>query len=105
MHHHFLPSCPSCPKCGADLDGATAADGSRDKPEPGSLSVCIYCEALLHYDDNLRLAELTPDEFSALPEESQREITHVLLVLVLKQMRRAAAAQGKPVKFKRKRQH
>jgi hypothetical protein len=33
----------SCERCGADLDDATAADGSDDTPGPGDVSACLYC--------------------------------------------------------------
>ncbi len=39
----------ACPKCNAKLDGATHVYGEGG-PEPGDLSVCMYCSAALVFD-------------------------------------------------------
>jgi hypothetical protein len=47
-----------CPKCGKQIDGATGLSDEKysepPQPKPGDLSVCMYCGALLRYDEKLR---------------------------------------------------
>ncbi len=69
---------PTCPKCGALLDGATYVGEEQRIPNPGDLSVCIYCGTVTQFAENadgeLILEELSAEEFSNLPIEVQNKM-------------------------------
>lgn len=44
-----------CPNCGYGMDAATAAFEDV-RPEPGDLSVCIKCAALLEFTHDMKFA-------------------------------------------------
>lgn len=50
-----------CCECGAKLDGA-AGEGDIT-PDPGDMSVCIYCGSLNVFSDNLTLRKPTVEEY------------------------------------------
>ena len=55
----------ACINCGAALTAATAVEGVGDEerlPEPGDLTVCMYCKHLMMFADDLTLRNLTDDE-------------------------------------------
>jgi hypothetical protein len=52
----------ACLGCGKRIDGATHVGEKDSFPDPGSITVCIYCGHLQAYDDDLMLRELTSDE-------------------------------------------
>jgi transcription elongation factor Elf1 len=58
---HRLPRQPTCPSCGKLLDGA-AGVATDARPEPGDVSVCVYCGHLMAFADDLTLRELTAAE-------------------------------------------
>jgi hypothetical protein len=60
-----MPSSP-CLHCGRILDGATNAPDQTGAPEPGALSVCVYCSAVTIFGDDLRLRPLTEGEVEEL---------------------------------------
>lgn len=63
----ILQAAPHCPVCSAQLDGWTAA-GHDSAPEPGCITVCIYCATVLRFGDGLLVLEqATDDELAALP--------------------------------------
>lgn len=49
-------------ECGKELSAAADPDDRAPPPEPGNLSVCLYCGRLKTFGDDLRLRELTPAE-------------------------------------------
>jgi hypothetical protein len=50
-----------CPSCGATLD--TSEHPLEDiSPEPGNLSLCVYCGAWLVFAEGLVLRRATPEE-------------------------------------------
>jgi len=62
----------ACPKCFKKLDAATCVEKDRLpgwRPEPGDLSVCLYCGAFLMYDKAMRLQILPGSEVVKLPRE------------------------------------
>jgi hypothetical protein len=61
-----------CGHCGKDLDSASG-DGGH-KPNPGDVSVCVYCCGINEFDAELRLVKLTDEQIDALPSESASEI-------------------------------
>lgn len=58
---HRLPD--SWCTCGHKLSGARGIDWDN-MPEPGNLSVCMYCGVLRMYAEDLSLRELTREELS-----------------------------------------
>jgi len=60
----------SCPGCGAKLNASTPALSNPDprEPEPGDLTVCYECEAVLTYLSD-GVAKLTPLELEGLPAD------------------------------------
>lgn len=69
----------TCPKCGKKLDGATSGDNPDEEimPQKYDLSICLYCVAVLQYEEDLSLRELSDDELGKLPSEAFAEIMMV----------------------------
>lgn len=69
MSAHRVPGNPTCPACGATLDGASDAGPSDAQPERGDASVCVYCMAIVVFDDDpdggMRLRNPTDSELLA----------------------------------------
>jgi hypothetical protein len=55
--------CPNT-KCGRKLDGATDPISPTNTPTPGDVSICIYCESFITYDETMTLQLLNPDKES-----------------------------------------
>lgn len=66
-----------CPRCKQKLDAATSSTG-YDIPKPGDLSVCLGCQAVLQWDDSMKL-QLA--DLSKIPLENLREIARVILAI------------------------
>jgi hypothetical protein len=75
---HTMPETP-CPACGAVFD---AASGDDCRPEPGALSICIRCAAMLQFTSTLGLVELTAAEFLELPDDVQSELRQISAAVV-----------------------
>ena len=43
-----------CPKCDKILDGWTQTEPDTH-PEPGDVTICVYCSAVLQYTDDMLL--------------------------------------------------
>lgn len=63
-----------CPVCGKNLDAATSIEKEEAVPGPGDLSICLYCATVSRFDDNLKLEQITNEEFAELPEELKTSI-------------------------------
>lgn len=55
---HKLNTQPNCLSCGKLLDGAMATDDQGGTPEPGAITVCIYCGHLMAFTRDMMLREL-----------------------------------------------
>lgn len=55
-----LPEC-RCLSCGTTCNAATSTDGDHD-PEPGGITVCLYCGHVMAFDDGMTMRELTDEE-------------------------------------------
>jgi hypothetical protein len=76
----------ACPRCGKMLD---ANDGELGRvPKPGALTVCVSCAAVSVFSDEMRLLAVTPDEFDALPTETQDEIGSIQTLIILARTKR-----------------
>jgi hypothetical protein len=51
-----------CTGCGKRVDGATPIDDETATPDPGDVTVCIYCGHVMAYTDDLQLRDLTDAE-------------------------------------------
>ncbi len=51
-----------CPACHHKLDGAARVDGDGNTPQPGDVTVCLYCGHICAYGDDLQLRELNDKE-------------------------------------------
>ncbi len=63
-----------CPNCGRDVDSATNVDDDDLHPTPGDVSCCIGCAAVLTYQDDMTMRQLTPEEFLALPADVRTQL-------------------------------
>jgi len=53
-----------CPICKSSLEAATSL--KNEIPDPGDISVCLYCGNILKFNDDLELVSLSNDEMQAL---------------------------------------
>lgn len=68
-----------CPECGSKIDGSTpCGDDSELHPEPGDISMCLYCGVWLLFDAHL-LPTIRATELDArmAPIELQREAERI----------------------------
>ena len=64
----------ACPHCGKVLDCASCLDEPEAKPKKGDLSVCVGCNSILAFEDDLSLRSFSHDELNSLPDEHKRVI-------------------------------
>lgn len=79
-----------CPVCLRPFDAATNITGDA-KPQPGDLTICLYCTTVLEFDAEMRPQELSPARRAAVPMEQWRVIERMRLVIA---MERAAKARA-----------
>jgi hypothetical protein len=60
LQPHILPI-DHCPWCGAESDRAGNVNDAGS-PEPGDVSICLWCTLPLQFDENMRLAKITDSE-------------------------------------------
>lgn len=58
-----------CPNCKVVLDAATSVTSAEAKPNEGSISICMYCAAILRFDRQLDHVLLSVDELRELLQE------------------------------------
>jgi hypothetical protein len=58
----------TCTGCGHALT-ASSGVGNDDVPDPGSVSICVYCGKMTVFDENLMLREPTEAERKEILEE------------------------------------
>ena len=73
--------------CGAVLDCASGLQHG-EVPEPGAISLCFCCGALLTFREDLTQRELTEDEIVALPAQVLQLLARAEEVRRLAQARR-----------------
>ena len=56
----------NCPTCGHVIDAASDPTGEAT-PEPGDFTVCLYCQDLFKFGENLRLEPLQESDIAKLP--------------------------------------
>ena len=93
--HHTKPCL--CPNCGNFLDAATQIGGDA-KPDPGDISVCIECAAILQFGDDLALTIFPEDELKTLPKNIQAMLIQaVCAVGMTNELKKSAPQAGKPL--------
>ncbi len=60
-----LPSA-TCPSCGKKLDAATTFDEDVE-PSPGDVTICLGCQDILIFTEELGLRRPTDQELETLP--------------------------------------
>lgn len=60
----------SCLQCGKVMDDASSMESAIDKPDPGAVSVCLYCAATAFFDEQLQLREPTEIEWIELSSDA-----------------------------------
>lgn len=68
-----------CPNCDHLLNSATAVENG-EKPKANSLTVCIYCAAVLVYGDDFALRKVTDEDLDS------REIETLIYLRNLKRL-------------------
>jgi len=65
-----------CPNCGKDIDSATGMDKGVP-PNPGDLSVCLYCASFLVFNDDLSVRMITLEEVGDLAVEERSQLVMI----------------------------
>ena len=55
-----LDSRPCCPGCKTLLDGFAAVDHD-EKPKAGDVTICVYCNQVLQFNDDMSMKPASPD--------------------------------------------
>lgn len=61
----------TCPECGYKLEMHSAVGGGDPTPEPGAISICFQCAALLMFDEQLREVPISEQAVAELKETGQ----------------------------------
>lgn len=88
MSMHYLPE-RSCPNCGHALSWTTNLQDD-EQPEPDDLTICLFCESVLVFDQAMALQRLTQAAYEDLDEDSQLAVT--LMKQQVAHLRHQAAA-------------
>jgi hypothetical protein len=59
-----------CLRCGKQIDAATAFDG-KAVPKPGDITICIGCNHVMAFAQDLSMRELTDAELVAVSNNKQ----------------------------------
>lgn len=62
-----------CPHCNYKVDRASSVDGNY-KPEPKDISICINCNTILTYGDDMKLEILPKIVFDTFDKEQKLNI-------------------------------
>lgn len=73
---HETPEC-RCPACGAEFDSATGTT-TDDAPKPGDFSVCLYCCAILVFNEDLTNRRMSIEEYVDLAAEEKTAIKNAI---------------------------
>jgi hypothetical protein len=69
----------SCPCCGHILDAASNLD--YHTPKVGDLTVCINCQSVCDWDENMRLRLLSAAQINALPPNVLAQVAHIAITI------------------------
>jgi hypothetical protein len=65
----------NCPACGAYVNGTTNTT-NIEPPSPGDRAVCIFCQSINVYDENLK--QRLPTEAEAMEHAASPELQEIL---------------------------
>lgn len=66
-----------CPVCLNSVSGASPISKGNAKPKPGDISVCVYCGAILEFDDTLNLQAISEESFQTLPSVTRDALNRI----------------------------
>lgn len=69
-----LENSSDCPKCKKKLDAVSAVDGHDQVPVENDITICSGCSAVLVYQKDLSLSELSKEDIEGLPQELKDQI-------------------------------
>ena len=64
---HRTPT-SGCPVCGTTLDAASGIATAR-APEPGDVSVCLYCGTMLTWAEDMALVQIDPTTWAEIQRD------------------------------------
>lgn len=67
------PNIPVCPACGAEMGEVTSVYNDA-APAPGDMAVCIYCAAVLVFEEDLAAHPITAEEEEGLDNVERAEL-------------------------------
>ncbi|WP_395753360.1 hypothetical protein [Prosthecobacter sp.] len=68
-----LPVSP-CPCCYAALEAATGITDTNALPQPGDVTLCMYCGAKLKFDAVMKMVPLSADQFQKLDPQTRHQL-------------------------------
>lgn len=68
-----------CPNCGNLLECASHLSDDSLKPRPGDYSICIGCGTVLRFTSDMKVTEVTEDEFLSLNRDIQLELGQMVM--------------------------
>jgi len=67
-----------CPNCDHKLDASTDPNGSDDSlPVAGDVSICMYCCAVIRYQDDLSLKEIDENDIAEIGVDFYDQVMQV----------------------------
>ena len=77
-----LPPC-KCPKCSKTLDSATSTvDDDSIKPEQGTVTICLYCAAVLEFDKDMTLIPIRGETTGMMSSYDLRKLENARLNVI-----------------------
>lgn len=71
----------TCPTCRKTLNAVTSIADKNYKPNPGDLTVCVYCLDLLKYEEDMELSSFPLLLFEMLDRETKEKIIQTQIVV------------------------
>ena len=84
-----------CPVCFHAIDAASSFSHEQ-APEPGDLTVCLYCSAVLEIDKRMRQRRASPEALAALDPQVAAEIRRFQAAVLLLVRGRARSSADEP---------
>lgn len=66
----------ACPHCGKKLDAATSPDLAS--PDPGDITICLGCTAILKFDEKLMIVAIEQPELEQIQREDPEGYAQIL---------------------------
>jgi hypothetical protein len=76
-----------CPHCGVGLDHVTMADGEKNGPKPGDISICQVCGEITRFTETLSYRPLVVEDADDLAHHTNPE--HLAFILRMSDLLRA----------------